>query len=145
MNEFEKALRQVSEGAKWSIDFKLKVAYVNGKPLNKDGDYGLFADTTSLNVTFLEALFNEYYHSVPDERSERRIRNYFKALPYEELSDEDLMYRMQRNVAQFVLELTFLRLVIEKKIVWEELTNANHWFWQSEKYPQFVILREWVE
>lgn len=145
MNEFDRALAIVCRGAKWMVDFQGKTVYINDKPLNNEGDYGTIANDFDEALTKIECLFHSYYHSVPSEKSEARHAVYFKALPYEKLSDNDLMYGESRDIAQFRLEFTILRLIIDGVITWDRLAEPKHWFWQSEKYPQFVMLREWIE
>lgn len=88
----------------------------------------------------LESLYAVYKHSIPSERSDRRRRNWFKALPESGLTDNDLLYGTGRNEAQAELELHALACISDGTMTWE---NPEQWFWKSPNDPDLVLLKEW--
>ena len=97
---FDYVCMQVLDGARFSVDFKARSLKVNGKYIVKDGVSEIEQSGRYVPENFLyhiEDFYEGYKHSVPSERSESRSRNYFKALPEKELSDEDMMYGRYRN------------------------------------------------
>lgn len=115
------------------------------KFLIKDGvpvdDYKI--PDTPVTKELLETLYEQYKHSIPTDNRKRL----FKALPVEELSDTDLITGSPRRDAYRELTCTILIGVINKSLTWESLVgkeHINHWFWQSEKDPDFVILKKWI-
>ena len=51
--------------------------------------------------------YETYKHSIPSEQSDRHRKSYFKALPYEQLSDDAILYGEPRELARCKLELVF--------------------------------------
>lgn len=95
-----------------------------------------------LSLTEIERLYQVYKHSVPSENT--RDSRYFKALPLEELSDEDLKTNTDRKTAKEALEICILLSVITRSIEWQSLApDQNHWFWQSKNDPDLILLRDW--
>ena len=88
----------------------------------------------------LESLYAIYKRSVPTERSDRRRRNYFKALPECELTEEDLLYGTGRDEAQAELELHVLACISDGTLTWD---HPGRWFWKSPRDPDLVLLRDW--
>ena len=135
---------KVSDGSKFYVNFKERTVKVDKKVYNisdikyKKNDY---SEEETMDV--LLSIYEGYKHSVPSERSDSHHKSYFKALPYEKLSDEDILYGTPREFARCVLEMTFLINVSEGKIKWHD--EWGSWFYQSPKDKDFVILRDWVE
>lgn len=119
------------------IDFTTQTAVRDGVTIIKNGvaqnDY-VIPDT---KITFeqLETLYDEYCHSVPDSKRYR-----FKALNANELELKHLTNGKNRRTASETLELTLLTGILNKSLVWK---NPKHWYWQSDKYPDFVLLKAW--
>ena len=90
----------------------------------------------------VERLYIFYKHSVPSERSESKSRQYFRALPERELSDEDMLYGKRRDPAQIELELYILCQVL-LGMEWNE-ERMGKWFWQSKEDKDLVILKQWI-
>lgn len=146
MTIYSTAQEAVFNGKKFSIDLKKRSLKVDGKFLIKDGEYEgeLYDEDDSIAMDdiypMLDESFYHYQHSVPSERSESKGRLYFRALKEKDLLDEDMLYGMPREIAQFELEMRVLICILDNKLVWDN----NKWFWQSERYKDFIILKEWV-
>ena len=121
---------------------------VNGKKVIDNGKYegelGMPQLTLESALEQIEYLYDQYKHSVPSERSERKHRQYFKALNEEDLDDDDMRYGLLRDETQVSLELSVLCFILNGSFVWDE-QNMGKWFWQSSKDKDLVILRQWVE
>jgi hypothetical protein len=139
---------KVSDGYKFYVNFKERTIRVNKKLYRPDDiedfyDFGAFSDMSEEDfMDVLYSAYEVYKHSVPSERSDSHHKSYFKALPYEKLSDDDILYGKPREFARFVLEVTFLRGVCSGKLKWHD--EWGSWFYQSPKDKDFVILRDWV-
>ena len=143
-NLFDKAFFAVMDGAKFSVDFKTRTLKVGGEVLVENGKtdipIGGVVDTPGEFLYNVEDNYRLYKHSVPSERSESKRKRYFIALPEHELSDEDMLYGMPRDVAQAQLELYILcQLLLGMQ--WQE--GWGKWFWQSPNDKDLVLLREW--
>lgn len=142
---FDYVCREVLDGARFSVDFKTRSLKVNGKYIVKDGVSEIEQSGRYVPENFLyhiEDFYEGYKHSVPSERSESRSRNYFKALPEKELSDEDMMYGRYREFCRAQLEVYILCCLLEGA-KWDE--SWGKWFWQSQNDKDLVLLREWFE
>lgn len=143
-NLFDKAFFAVMDGAKFSVDLKTRTLKVGGEVLVENGKtdipIGGVVDTPEMFLYNVEDNYRLYKHSVPSERSESKRKRYFIALPERELSDEDMLYGMPRDVAQAQLELYILcQLLLGMQ--WQE--GWGKWFWQSPNDKDLVLLREW--
>lgn len=143
--EIRELYDKVSEGSKFYVNFKERTVRVDKKVYNiRDIEFNKKDDYSDENVMdVLLYIYEAYKHSVPSERSDSHHKSYFKALPYEKLSDDDILYGEPREFARFILEVMFLRGVYKGKLKWHD--EWGSWFWQSEKDKDFVILRDWVE
>ena len=137
---------KVSNGSKFYVNFKERTVRVDKQVYSiSDIEYGRDMPNVS-ERDFMDVLYSTYEvykHSVPSERSDSHQKSYFKALPYEKLSDDDILYGEPREFARFALEMMFLRGVSEGKLKWHD--EWGTWFWQSADDKDLVILREWVE
>lgn len=144
--KYSELREKVEHGARFSIDFKKRTLKVSGKNIEIDDndfyDSGLDYDVPTI-MADTERLYYIYKHSIPSERSERRQRNYFKSMPYKELTDEELCYGQHRETARFDLEFYILRALQLGRLTWQK--EWGSWFWQSDEDKDLVILREWVE
>lgn len=143
MTQFKELFAKVDNGARFNVDFKRRTIKV-GKNLYDPAEVeGLKCPPDKDVMQSLEMLYENYKYSIPSERSEQRQRNYFKAVPYEALSDEQMMYGFHREITRFALETFFLIMVVTGQLKWKE--DWGTWFWQSQNDPDLVVLREWVE
>ena len=142
---YEEIINAVENGAKFTINFQKRTCRVNGKVVMSEEDKP--KDTPYLTpevvIVGIEQRYSAYKHSVPSERSESHRRYYFKALPEKELSDEDMMYGEQREVARCKLELRLLTYIIQGYITWQK--EWGSWFYQSPNDKDLIILRSWIE
>lgn len=147
--DIQELYNKVSEGSKFYVNFKERTIRVGKKlyrPEDIEGftDFGALSDMSEKDaLDTLTAMYETYKHSVPSERSDSHKKSYFKALPYEELSDDHILYGARREFSRFMLEVSFLRAVLSGKLKWHD--EWGSWFWQSPYDKDFVILREWVE
>ena len=94
-------------------------------------------------LSTIHKLFERYKYSVPSERSEGKRRRYFKALKLSEIDYDDFMFGEGRDTAQIKLELYVLLSSIYYKHFWEEIFK-EHFFYQSDKDKDLIILKDWV-
>lgn len=141
---YEELCLKIEHGAKFSINLPKRTLKVNGKDIEfDDPKFDESINTMPILMHDIEMRYSIYKHSVPSERSERRQRNYFKALPYEQLTDEQMCYGWHREAARFQLEFLILRALQTGKLWWDK--SWGTWFWQSDTDKDLVILREWIE
>jgi len=141
----QQALEAIEAGAKFKVNLTERNLSIDKKYLVKNGEYdGQLTDTNCFNISVLEDLYQEYKHSRPSERNDNKQRRYFKALKINELSDDDMLYGIDREVAQFRLESYLLCWILSGLFVWDE-DNMGKWFWQSQNDKDLVILREWID
>lgn len=137
---------KVSHGSPFYVNFKERTVRVGKKVYDlKDIEFQYDWTNVSEEVFFmyLTDAYEAYKHSVPSERSDSHHKIYFKALPYEELSEDDILYGAPREKSRFFMEMVFLRGVYTGLLHWHD--EWGTWFWQSPDDKDFVILREWVE
>lgn len=148
MTVLEECLSTLEKGADWRIDLKTHDMWADGRHLVKGGQselpLGVAKIDTPSALEKIEELFGKYYSSVPSERSEKR-RRFFKAKRFEELTDEELMYGYGRDACQFMLEFTTLALILNGSLTWDDETMGGSWFWKSQRFPELIILKSWIE
>lgn len=146
-NIFKETVEAVSQGARFKVDFQNRNLRVNGKYIIKDnvydGDLGVQFTSAEDALSTIEELYAIYRHSVPTERSEGKTVKYFNSLKEYELSDEDMMYGEQRDLAQIKLELYVLCMILSD-IKWDDFAK-DKWFWKSQAEPDLVLLKDWFE
>lgn len=99
---------------------------------------------TEAQIEILEYLYDQYNNSYPSESDDKK-RSYFKAKKADELTDKQLAENSCRTHTKALLESWILLSSVFGTIDCEVLFENNHWFWQSKRYPEFVILREWID
>lgn len=152
MTIYDELIKRVSEGEKFYIDFETRTMKVGNTKLIDNGKYDknryliYECNIYSLHVLLhmIRELYRNYKTSIPSERSSKKRKCYFKALPAEELTDEQLMRGERREVAQAVLEGFVLCMILNGELVWDE-DIMGKWFWQSRSDSDLVILRTWVD
>lgn len=141
---FDKVCREVSNGAKFIVDFKTRSLKLNGEYIVKDGvtEYESHRYVPDNFLYHVEDFYAAYKHSIPSERSESRGKRNFNPLPEKDLTDDDMMYGIGRDFAQAQLEVYILCCLLEGAI-WNE--EWGKWFWQSPDDKDLILLREWFE
>lgn len=146
----EEVYERVSNGERFNIDFEKRNLRLGKQYIIKDGQYDvneyILLDTdTDLEAVLheIEALYQKYKCSTPSERSENKRRKYFKALPIEEITDEQLILGEAREVAQAILESYILCRIISGTLYWDE-ERMGRWFYHGED-PDLIILKKWIE
>lgn len=152
MSIYLEFLERVNNGEPFHIDFEQRNMRVGKDYLVKDGKYdssmALFeknVDGLKVVLDMIEQLYNNYKYSLPSERSDGKRKKYFKALPMEEITDEQLMVAERRELSQAALEGFVLCMIVSGKLVWDEEVMCGKWFYQSKTNPDLVLLRGWVE
>ena len=150
MTIYEELVQRVSDGETFYINFKNKSMKIGKKFLITDGVYDIERELIEYNcknisdvLSQIEKLYADYKYSLPSERSDNKRRKYFKALPMEELTDKQLMIAHSRETAQAKLEGFILCMTLNEKLKWTN--DMGKWFWQSQKDPDLVILKNFIE
>ena len=132
----EEYISHVEKGSKPRVDFIKKKFYLNRKEVNVE-------DETTVNnpLEVIESLYQNFKRSYPSDMSCHHMHDYFKALTAEEMTDAEMVNGEERVVARARLEATFLCMVLNGSLTWE---NNNQWFWKSKNDPDLIILKEWV-
>lgn len=142
MSVYSELLDRVSKGAKFNINLVDKTLKIDGKEVVFEGNLmerSDFHNDEPLEV--LETLYGYYKRSVPSEHHNGN-KPFFKADGIEDLTDDEIAFNCSRNVSQFALECYVLFASI---LGWLEWKNDKHWFWQSNVFPECVVLREWIQ
>ena len=92
----------------------------------------------------IENMYHDFKYSCPSERSDSKRKGYFKALPIDELTDEQMIFSLPREWAQARLEGYILCAIMMNYLKWEDLT-VEKWFWQSDNDGDLIILKQWIE
>lgn len=132
--------KRIENGLCSKINFKNRSLKLGRKEIEVDFETELSEDFE----TELFERFEKYKYSTPSEIASHR-KSYFKCLPYEELTDSDLIYGENRELARFELEF-FLLKEISLGRTWEEIRKLNKkvgWFYQNEKDPDLILLKSW--
>ena len=144
---YEKAFRLVEQGVPFRVDLARGSMTVGGHHVVMDGAFlgrpsGL---DTKDPIADVERLYADFKRSVPGERDSRREFNgeQFRAMRFDELSDDDLLYGERREHARFRLEAFVLLAAASGQLRWKD--EWGSWFWRSSKDPDLVILRKWID
>lgn len=149
MNIFLKGLEQVENGERFHIDFEQRTMKIGQTKLIDNGEY----DTTqalydqkfdnSRMLDKIRELYIAYKFSLPSERSDKKRKIYFKALPIDELTDEQLVCGVRREIAQYMLEAFILCTIINGDFVWDDEIHGK-WFYQDKHEQDLVIFKKWI-
>lgn len=145
----EYCLFLIGKGKKFKIDFKEKTLHVDKKLLlSKEMEFlPLRRENKSIVEVLdeIERLYCKYKRSIPSQEDESHPSKYFRALPEENLSNEDMMFGERRNIARFNLEFYVLEKIITGELRWDtDIFGEKSWFWQSLKDKSLVIFKEWT-
>lgn len=145
-NIYTESIERVNNGARFLVDFQQRSLKINGRYIIKKGEpkgeFGLKASSDPL--LYITSLYKRYQHSLPSERSESKRKRYFAALPEHELTDEDMFFGEQRDIAQIKLELYVLIMILNGSLKWNDFAEGK-WFWQSPEVKELIILKDWIE
>lgn len=146
MSVFVDLLDAIDRGKKVHINLVEKTVKINGSEINLDGkelieskDMDMMFATEPWEIA--EELYARYKRSVPSVTTKTN-KPYFHADSVEDLTDNEIAFNAPRDWCQVCLEGYILLAGLSG---WLELENENHWFWQSKKFKEFVILKEWVQ
>lgn len=154
MSIYLELIERVSNGESFHINFEKRNMKVGKDYLIKDGEldetkkmFKLCEHCNNIETILrrIELLYKNYKLSLPSERSDNKKRKYFKALPMEEITDEQLMVAERRETSRAALEGFVLCMIVSGQLVWDEKIMQGKWFWQSNDDPDLVVLRSWVE
>jgi len=104
--------------------------------LNKR-EYIIKEEKNEVNIHQLEELYRTYQDSQPDEMKLNRF--YAKSLS--DMTIEDLIRGENRTNAKNQLEDWLSKNITPNNFP----AAANQWYWQSEKYPELILLRKWFD
>lgn len=150
MSIYLELIGRVHDGEPFHIDFEKRNMKVGKKYLIKDGKFDepqkLISGTYDAQAILdtIEELYRVYKYSLPSERSDNKRKKYFKALPMEEITDEQLMVAERREVACATLEGFILCMIVSGQLMWDE-EFLGKWFWQCPSDPDLIILKNWIE
>lgn len=151
MTIYEELIEQVEAGKCFHVDFKKQSLSIGKKKLIDGGGWNADRELHSLGrfdlptiLSIAEEMYRSYKYSLPSERSESKRHTYFKALPTDELSDEQMIFGEKREVAKARLEGFILCMIVDGQLTWDEVAMGK-WFYQSNTEPDFVLLRDWIE
>ena len=150
MSIFLKGLERVENGERFYIDFEQRTMKIGQVKVIDNGEYDTsqvlyddrFADSRTL-LDKVRRLYIAYKFSLPSERSDKKRKKYFKALPIDELTDEQLLYGARREVAQYMLEAFILCAILNGDFVWDDEIHGK-WFFQDKIEKDLVILKNWI-
>lgn len=132
-------VERVQDGARFRVDFKRRTVTLDGRKVKFEACMSVMTNKDAMWLC--KGFYYIYKHSRPTERSMQRRRPYFRALPLSELSDNDMNFGMNRDVAQCALELVVLALIINGSFLNEA---PKGWFWAGED-KDFIMRRSWAE
>ena len=137
MNVYDRTVELISNGVPFKINLKERCLKVGNEELISNGCVNGELKLEAWSVDRLKELYEIYRVSRPSERSEKKRNNYFKALSVNELTDEELIFGTNRELARFELEYYLLSNLLNGLKWW----NGNHWFYRN---GDLVVLKEWI-
>lgn len=155
MTIYEELVTRVYKGDSFNVDFEKRTIKVGKQFLVKNGEYDVSRElftikenmgspySMKLILDTIDNLYKHYKYSLPSERSENKRKGYFKALPFDELSDEHLFVAGKREVSRAKLEGFILCMILENRFAWDE-KEMGKWFYQSKQDPDLIILKKWI-
>lgn len=148
---YHEMLERVESGERFHINFEKRTMKVGGEVIIDNGEYDTSKElyngeiySPEVLLHMIRELYRNYKYSLPSERSDSKRKKYFKALSVDELTDEELIIGIPREVAQYALEAFILCTILRGDFVWDKELHGN-WFYQRPSDPDLIILRSWVE
>lgn len=143
-------LKRVENGDRFHINFEQRTMKVGQDKVINNGEYDTMQvlydekfDNPRELLDKVRELYISYKFSLPSERSDKKRKKYFKALPIEELTDEQLIYGARREVAQYMLEAFILCVILNGDFIWDDEIHGK-WFYQDKLEQDLVILKNWI-
>ena len=143
-------LKRVENGDRFHINFEERTMKVGQDKVINNGEYDTMQvlydekfDNLRELLDKVRGLYISYKFSLPSERSDKKRKKYFKALPIEELTDEQLIYGARREVAQYMLEAFILCAILNGDFIWDDEIHGK-WFYQDKLEQDLVILKNWI-
>ena len=150
MSIFLEGLKRVENGERFHINFEERTMKIGQDKVIDNGEYDtsqfLYDEKFDNPRTMLDKvreLYTAYKFSLPSERSDKKRKKYFKALSIDELTDEQLIYGVRRETAQYMLESFMLCAIINDDFVWDDKIHGK-WFYQDKIEKDLVILKKWI-
>ena len=150
MSVYLKGLERVVNGERFHIDFEQRTMKIGQDKLIDNGEYDtsqvLYNEKFDNQQTLLDKvreLYIAYKFSLPSERSDKKRKKYFKALPIDDLTDEQTLYGARREIAQYMLEAFILCATINGDFVWDDEIHGK-WFYKDKAEQDLVILKNWI-
>ena len=141
--KYEDIIESVRNGSKFNISFEERRVKIDGQEVDTS-DLGIPKADLNEALSLIENHYIKYKRSVPSERNDSKSRRYFRADKVDNLSDEELCCNELREVAQVDLELLVLGFILNGSLVWDNEKMNGTWFWKSRKYPELIILKDWI-
>ena len=148
---YHEMLERVESGERFHINFEKRTMKVGGEVIIDNGEYDTSKElyngeiySPEVLLHMIRELYRNYKYSLPSERSDSKRKKYFKALSVDELTDEELIVGIPREVAQYALEAFILCTILSGDFVWDEEIMGK-WFYQRPSDPDLIILRSWVD
>ncbi len=137
----EKAVKQ---GKSCYVNFKTNTIRIGRKTIMKDGEteYDISFAKSEDPVKELHKLYEMYKYSIPSAKEESKRKGYFTALAMDDISDERLVTAVERSLAKARLEVWFVCAKLNNSLIWN--SDQNTFFWQSDKYPELIVLKDWL-
>lgn len=158
MSVYKDLLLKVDKGSPFKISLLDKNLIVEGKIIIQKGENKTkdsLIEKNDLKEIFgvedidikrepyrvISFLYHTFKHSVTSSRWNER-KSYFKALPLEKLTDEELAFNCHRYFAQAMLEGYILLASLQDWLKWE---REDHWYWVDETDNDCIVLKRWIE
>lgn len=125
---YENFIKRVLQGCFYKIDLAKHELRLNNKVVK--------FDTFTGDWQRAEELYQKFKYSAPCERNNGNTP-YFKALDFEELTDEQLAFNENRNIAQAMLE----GYLLMANMKWQ---NGKQWYRKGAD-TDFIVLRDWIK
>ena len=150
MSIFLKGLEKVENGERFYINFEQRIMKIGQDKVIDNGEYDISQVLYDVKFDSPQSLLNKvrelyiaYKFSLPSERSDKKRKKYFKALPIDELTDEQLIYGTRREIAQYMLEAFVLCAILNGDFIWDDDIHGK-WFYQDKLEQDLVILKNWI-
>lgn len=141
---FEDVIERVRYGSRFNTDIEKRIFKLDGEEISLE-DLGIPVMELKESLMLIENHYAKYKKSVPSERNTSKRNRYFIADKLDDLSDKDLCSGISREEAQADIELLTLGLIINGSLFWDDKIMGGNWFWKSKKYPELIILRDWLK
>ena len=144
MDVYSKAIEKIERGSKFNIDLSKRTLSIDKKRVKlKDQDLGMNRiDDMPRILEVIDELYKDFRTSVPSETADNNQGRYFRAFDIDNLTDEQLIYGENRQIARFRLEFFILCQLIYGTFIWDDELLGGTWFYQSKMDKSLVIRKE---